>query len=87
MNPNMQRTIFCMFVLWKRLHGIELNTNILRCCYGLRMSPKQAGFFYLQALQGKLLENNPSSQKSWKDHWFFATGVGRWPRGWRGRWL
>ncbi|CAL8991184.1 unnamed protein product [Prunus brigantina] len=74
MNPNLLRTILCMFVLWKRHHGIEPSTNILRCCFGLRKSPKQAGFFYLQALQGKILENNPSSQKSWKDHWFFATG-------------
>ncbi|CAL9016689.1 unnamed protein product, partial [Prunus brigantina] len=74
MNPNLLRTILCMFVLWKRHHGIEPSTNILRCCFGLRKSPKQAGFFYLQALQGKILENNPSLQKSWKDHWFFATG-------------
>ncbi|CAL9006366.1 unnamed protein product [Prunus brigantina] len=74
MNPNLLRTILCMCVLWKRHHGIEPSTNILRCCFGLRKSPKQAGFFYLQALQGKILENNPSSQKSWKDHWFFATG-------------
>ncbi|CAL8161968.1 unnamed protein product [Prunus armeniaca] len=61
MNRNLLRTILCMFVLWKRHHGIEPSTNILRCYYGLRKSPKQAGFFYLQALQGKLLENNPSS--------------------------
>ncbi|CAL9002350.1 unnamed protein product [Prunus brigantina] len=64
MNPNLLRTILCMFVLWKRHHGIEPSTNILRCCFGLRKSPKQTGFFYLQALQGKILENNPMDWES-----------------------
>ncbi|PQQ09484.1 uncharacterized protein Pyn_05761 [Prunus yedoensis var. nudiflora] len=74
MNPNLLRKVFSMFVLWKKHHNIEPSMNILRCCFGLRKSPKQAGFFYLQVLQGKLVENNPTSQKSWKDHWFFSTG-------------
>ncbi|CAB4304282.1 unnamed protein product [Prunus armeniaca] len=67
--------------------GIEPSTNILRCCYGLRKSPKQDGFFYQQALQGKLLENSPVHRTRGKITGFLRQGVGKWPWGWRGRGL
>ncbi|CAL9025158.1 unnamed protein product [Prunus brigantina] len=54
MNPNLLRTILCMFVLWKRHHGIEPSTNILRCCFDLRKSPKQTGGELTEDEEGQL---------------------------------
>ncbi|CAL8161820.1 unnamed protein product [Prunus armeniaca] len=39
------------------------------------MSPHQVGFCYLQSAVGKSIESNPSSQKTWKPHWFYASSA------------
>ncbi|PQQ19310.1 hypothetical protein Pyn_07082 [Prunus yedoensis var. nudiflora] len=38
------------------------------------MSPHQVEFCYLQSAVGKIIESNPSTQKTWKPHWFYASG-------------
>ncbi|CAL2264929.1 unnamed protein product [Prunus armeniaca] len=46
------------------------------------MSPHQVDFCYLQSVVGKSIESNPSSQKTWKPHWFYASGAWEFAEGW-----
>ncbi|XP_021824477.1 uncharacterized protein LOC110765618 [Prunus avium] len=81
MNPNVYRTMVVVQALWRRVHGSEPTINQMLHCFLLKRSPQQVGFWYLQSAVGKMIESNPSSQKTWKPHWFYASGAWEFPEG------
>ncbi|CAL9004779.1 unnamed protein product [Prunus brigantina] len=75
MNPNVYMTMVSVQALWRRVHNAEPTMNQVLHCFLLKRSPHQVGFCYLQSAVGKIIESNPSSQKTWKPHWFYASGA------------
>ncbi|CAL8162190.1 unnamed protein product [Prunus armeniaca] len=73
MNPNVYRTTISVQALWRRVYGSEPTINQILHCFLLKRSSHQIGFCYLQSAVGKIIESNPSSQKTWKPHWFYAS--------------
>ncbi|CAL2256563.1 unnamed protein product [Prunus armeniaca] len=73
MNPNVYRTMVSVQALWRRVHKSEPTINQMLHCFLLKMSLYQVGFCYLQSAVGKIIESNPSSQKTWRPHWFYAS--------------
>ncbi|CAL2270115.1 unnamed protein product [Prunus armeniaca] len=49
----------------------HMNLNV----YRTMRSPYHVGFCYLQSAVGKMIESNPSSQKTWKPHWLYVSGA------------
>ncbi|KAI5349445.1 PREDICTED: CISIN_1g0418261mg [Prunus dulcis] len=80
-NPNVYRTMISVQALGRRVHGSELTINQMLHCFLLKRSPHQIGFCYLQSAVGKMIESNPSSQKTWKPHWFYVVGAWKFPEG------
>ncbi|VVA40453.1 PREDICTED: CISIN_1g0418261mg [Prunus dulcis] len=75
MNPNVYRTMVSVQAQWLRVHRSEPTVNQMLHCFMFKRSPYQVGFCYLQSAVEKIIESNPSSQKTWKPHWFYASGA------------
>ncbi|CAL9022417.1 unnamed protein product, partial [Prunus brigantina] len=73
MHPTMCRKMWCLLCRRRMIDRADRHGEV----DGLsrrRPASNEPQFAEDDPVYGKILENNPSSQKSWKDHWFFATG-------------
>ncbi|CAL2260619.1 unnamed protein product [Prunus armeniaca] len=81
MNPNVHRTMVSIQALWRRVHKSKPTINQMLHCFLLKRSPHQVDFYYLHSAVGKNIESNPSSQKTWKPHWFYTSGAWEFVKG------
>lgn len=63
------------------MHRFEPTVNQMLYYFLLKRNSYPVGFYYLQSVVGKMIESNPSSQKTWKPHWFYASGAWEFPEG------
>ncbi|KAI5312771.1 hypothetical protein L3X38_041945 [Prunus dulcis] len=63
------------------VHGSEPTINQMLHWFLLKRCPYQVGFCYLQSAVGKMIESNPSSKKTRKPHWFYASSAWEFPEG------
>ncbi|KAF7134714.1 hypothetical protein RHSIM_Rhsim08G0029200 [Rhododendron simsii] len=80
LHPNAWRILFGVIILWEEELGEEarpLTVDEFLYCYMPKASSEGRGWWFFQARQGRqLITNYPSSNKFWKEKFFFISGEG-----------
>ncbi|KAH7575971.1 hypothetical protein JRO89_XS02G0265600 [Xanthoceras sorbifolium] len=76
LSPNAWRAIIGTYIIWKQCQFPELTFREFKQLYQLITHPNCRGWYYLKTWPGKeaMVIDSPSSNKTWKKKWFFASG-------------
>ncbi|KAK2662047.1 hypothetical protein Ddye_000621 [Dipteronia dyeriana] len=76
LSPNAWRALIGTYIIWKQCQFPELTFRELQQLYQLKIHPKSCGWYCLSTWPGKeaMVVDSPSSNKTWKKKWFFASG-------------
>ncbi|TXG53676.1 hypothetical protein EZV62_018932 [Acer yangbiense] len=76
LGPNVWRALIGTYIIWKQCQLPELTFREFMNLYQLKSIPNYHGWYYVSAWPGKevMVTDNPSSNKDWKNKWFFASG-------------